>query len=463
MVDAAKTAGNAAWGTAQEVALGTMGLQPLIPTQTQQVQASPPVAPAVAPGKGVGGPEKPPEAKPAPAAQPQQAPAPRPISGGSVEGEMRRGYSDLQKASEQVARIEEQRLAEEAQIRQTLGAARDKRFAEIDAGINTTMARIGQEDEAIRNSQIDPSRLWHTSGAGAQIASVIGIMLGGLSQGMIGGENQALKVINGAIDRDIRAQEMELGKKQSRLHSNMQLMRDLNASKELTAAEYKNRIASALETSAAKYGGLAKNPAAAELAAKLKIDAAQHVDAAKTHAVDRTNRELDTAYKQLQLRAALSGGAEQYDKFTIPNALGPGQHIRALPGDEKGADKLREMNNNRLVALEQLDKMIELRKKHHSEKLWTEAKGEMESLMADFTPAYLKSNGLGTLDKGTEGLVNRLMAGGPAAYGHVLHVLEQLRGRTQSKFNHAIRSYADPRSLGGGQITGVDMRAVRAP
>jgi hypothetical protein len=374
------------------------------------------------------------------------------IGPSAEEKEVAAASKAAQQAEIEKGALLKQQIESEAALRGI--AERDKAIAltKIDTMLGDAQARSMALQKEIGDGKIDPNRLWASKSTGAKFASIIGVVLGGIGGGMMKtGRNSALEVINNATQRDVRAQEMELGKKQSLLSSNMQITRDLESAKQLTLAQSKDALATQLEMNAAQYGGDIAVKNASMLASKLRADSAQIMSGLKTNAITRANAQIDLAYK-MKMMAGMGQG-EQFDKYTVPNALGPGQHIRALPGDDDGAKELRKMNAARMTALNKIDRMIELRDKHGSETTWSKAKDEMDSLLADYTPAYLKSNGLGTLDAGTERLVKALTAGGPAAYGNVKHVLEQLRGRTQSQFNDGIRAYADPRSLGGGPGT----------
>lgn len=60
------------------------------------------------------------------------------------------------------------------------------------------------------HSEIDQDRIWRKKGIGASILGVIGAALGAFGSGMTKTPNFALEIINGAIERDIRAQEQEI-------------------------------------------------------------------------------------------------------------------------------------------------------------------------------------------------------------------------------------------------------------
>lgn len=59
-------------------------------------------------------------------------------------------------------------------------------------------------------SEIDQDRIWRKKGTGASILAVIGSALGAFGSALTKTPNFALEIVNGAIDRDIRAQEQEI-------------------------------------------------------------------------------------------------------------------------------------------------------------------------------------------------------------------------------------------------------------
>ena len=66
------------------------------------------------------------------------------------------------------------------------------------------------DDEAAsfaEKNRVDPSRYWSSMDTGNKIQAALAIALGGIGAGLTGGENQALKIINKAIDADIDAQK----------------------------------------------------------------------------------------------------------------------------------------------------------------------------------------------------------------------------------------------------------------
>lgn len=68
-------------------------------------------------------------------------------------------------------------------------------------------ADFDQSARALSKQAMDPNRFWSTAGAGQKIAALIGVTLGGFGAAASGGRNTAMDAIQGAIDRDLKAQE----------------------------------------------------------------------------------------------------------------------------------------------------------------------------------------------------------------------------------------------------------------
>lgn len=90
------------------------------------------------------------------------------------------------------------KAADEAYQQQVLQEAKSKYEAVADTYLN---------------SGIDQDRLYKNTSTGDKILAAISIGLGGFLAGQKGGENQALKIIMDAIDKDIEVQKLDIDKK----------------------------------------------------------------------------------------------------------------------------------------------------------------------------------------------------------------------------------------------------------
>jgi len=98
-----------------------------------------------------------------------------------------------------------------------------KATQEIFKQHETEMASLNKHREeminAIKEQKIDPKHFLSSQSAPQKVATAIGLILGGLSSGLIGKDNPALTFLNHQIDRDIEGQRMEMSRKHNLLSS----------------------------------------------------------------------------------------------------------------------------------------------------------------------------------------------------------------------------------------------------
>jgi hypothetical protein len=102
-------------------------------------------------------------------------------------------------AAEAESKVAQDELEREADI-QIARQERDAQIAELQTAV----------DEA--KQDVDPDRWWGSRGTGQKIAIIAASMLGGFTEGFTWGKvkNRALEMIDAAIDRDVRAQEVNI-------------------------------------------------------------------------------------------------------------------------------------------------------------------------------------------------------------------------------------------------------------
>jgi len=84
----------------------------------------------------------------------------------------------------------------------------DKQYQQTEAERKAFVQGKGKEMEQIMNAPIDANRFWNSQSTGQKIGASIGIALGAIGAAMTGsGKNEALGIIDRAIDRDIDAQK----------------------------------------------------------------------------------------------------------------------------------------------------------------------------------------------------------------------------------------------------------------
>ena len=123
-------------------------------------------------------------------------------------GNQLKGIEGMQKAQEQAGQeqanvfksIQQEQLDYNKQIQEI----NQKRQQEVENHFkNMEIAQKKLEDEA----KINPNKYWEEKSTGSKIAATIGLALGAIGSAISGGENQALKILNNAIERDVDAQK----------------------------------------------------------------------------------------------------------------------------------------------------------------------------------------------------------------------------------------------------------------
>jgi hypothetical protein len=170
------------------------------------------------------------------------------------------------------AKIQEDSILEQ----QKAAATFQEHWAEADAERKAFI-------EDFQSQKIDPNRYIGKMDTGRKIATGVGLILGGLGAAFHGGENVALKMLDKSIDNDIKAQEAEIGKKQTLLSMNLQqygnikdatnmtriMMADIQkAELEKAAANSKDPIAQARAQAAIGEINQKTAPLMAQMAAK---------------------------------------------------------------------------------------------------------------------------------------------------------------------------------------------------
>lgn len=78
--------------------------------------------------------------------------------------------------------------------------------------LDAVKRRAAADDEfqqKMRDKQIDPNRVYHNMSTGRKIRTIIGMLLGGMSAGILRTENPLLKMLNEEIERDVNLQKQD--------------------------------------------------------------------------------------------------------------------------------------------------------------------------------------------------------------------------------------------------------------
>lgn len=133
------------------------------------------------------------------------------------------------------------------------------------------------------DATVDPQRWFHSRTTGQKLFAVLGSILGGFGAGLTGGSNQALNLVQQAIEDDIAAQKFDIEQRRARKRDAFDtattfygLMRQkgldeveaTHAAKNLMMEQFESQ----LDLIAAQKGADMSEPALAEMKAKLQIE-----------------------------------------------------------------------------------------------------------------------------------------------------------------------------------------------
>lgn len=317
------------------------------------------------------------------------------------------------------AQAQQEKLAVEvAQEEQARQAAVDAGLQRLDA-LNAEAAKPA--------GRVDPGRWWANKSTGAKIMLVLADALAGFGAGLQG--RDSVSMVRAAIDQDIDLQERELERTERTRTRAVDNQRYLLAQ---TQQVYGDRVAAKLAAQAAAWSQaerrlsvfaaqagvgeagvrakeeLAKvSQAAAEAKQRLGLQLAQLHLAQRADAREERASQAALAAKQLGAAATTalaSGGTVPLESLTPEQRksavqVAPGRVVMAL--DPEAAKELREKQGATMDVMRLMDRIQGLRKEFGGEALPTEAKGQLQGLLAELKVTANRARKLGALDNGT--------------------------------------------------------------
>tara|TARA_B100000745_G_scaffold131461_1_gene85759 strand:- start:4439 stop:6247 length:1809 start_codon:yes stop_codon:yes gene_type:complete len=152
--------------------------------------------------------------------------------------EIERGQFDLEAAKQdaQIAAGRQQAEAD-AEAARLLGEAAERERAHAEQmeaereehNVSYALARadLKQAHGDLKSKRINPNRFWQRAGTGGKIAAILGVMFGSLGGSLTNRPNEALGILNKAIDDDLNAQAANLRHERSALGEQRGLLADM--------------------------------------------------------------------------------------------------------------------------------------------------------------------------------------------------------------------------------------------
>lgn len=210
-----------------------------------------------------------------PSAAPAQAQMSAPLTASGLPYDLTAGEKEQQAGISAYGKAKSAQFEHEAGIAQADAAAQSEmsdKYAKQLSDWQTHGEKIFSE---YASGKIDPDRYWASQSTGQKIGAGISLILGGLGAGLTHGPNLALQVIDKAIDRDIEAQKMNLGKKANELSFYMQQTGEMRLSQQLVKANAKDVFAAKMQAASLSAGGPEVQAQAQQIAGAARADAAK--------------------------------------------------------------------------------------------------------------------------------------------------------------------------------------------
>lgn len=238
-----------------------------------------------------------------------------------------------------------------------------------DARIDELHKENADLEQKVMNGKIDPNRMFNNMSTGSKLSAGIGIILGGIGQGLIGGQNEALKVINNAIDKDIDAQKQDIEKTQSLYKMNFEKLKDEKLAKDATKIQYMTLAELKLKQSMAKSASREAIANGQQALAQIQMAKQQLM---QKSAVDQVVRMAQSNPELITPEIAQRLPKEDRERF-VPGA--------GFALTTEGAKKIREeVKPDRDDAIAALDELGSLRKTYGREIMSREAVARADTL-----------------------------------------------------------------------------------
>jgi hypothetical protein len=218
--------------------------------------------------------------------------------------EQKRAAQGRYEAAEGIADVEAKRNREIAAVKADMVAQNQRAEADVQAReaerqrvIGQKLAQVDQLAQEAAAGRVDPDHFWKDKGAETQFAAAILQGVSAWAEGMGGGKAYAIQNINQAIERDMRAQEINLQNKREALHAQTNLLGHLRqefGDRDAAAAAFRaTKLATAgaqLEEINARNLPEEQKAKLAEFAAALNADYTNLMQQAGKIAYSRTER-----------------------------------------------------------------------------------------------------------------------------------------------------------------------------
>ena len=222
-------------------------------------------------------------------------------------------------------------------------AAKDRKPEEILQDPNSTEVQRMQAEQSLYNrnvtelrnmrmkeqevlSKLEPKKIFNDASLGNKLLMFISVIAGGIGEGLTGKQNQALKALDDAFQRDWEAQKEARDNKLNLHKVNMDLLKDEMSARLQTIANYKNLMLAKMEEAKERYNRPLE---------KRRLELAQ---LQLTNDIEKLNDDIAQRQTNKQIKALMPRGAAP----ATVRAMDPSTVLENYTKDEKTKDKVTE-------------------------------------------------------------------------------------------------------------------------
>jgi hypothetical protein len=382
------------------------------------------------------------------------------------------GYKELEAQQLGAAEKGLQAGLEQASKERTVLSERARAIEDINIlNVKKEQARREQVDSSMRQlkktmfdfqrASIDPNRLFKNADGSRDypktIAAALAVGLGALGaslpkrMGGTGGANQALQIIDKAIDRDIAAQRADIDKRRMGIgmqQNMLSMMRNQFSDERQAESAAKINMLQQFEMELDRVGAESKSPILRAKYDQLKADIHQKYNeignkfelAAQENAIKSTSeqfnmeeRRIAAAQRSAQMQMAMDANRAKLMKAAQQTGTMPGTRIfdpsRPYPSKAMVKDAAKLLGDyNGLKSM--LDEAMDLRSQYGTEWGWGEKKALMDSLGDQMKLVAKEIFNMGArLEPGEEKMLEGVIGGDLTSFGYVMDRLKSFDRR----------------------------------
>lgn len=182
----------------------------------------------------------------------QNTPAAGPSA--NLTGNFDKAMGMITEGTQKNAQLQSQGLAQDAAINAQYIQDQQKRQADFQVAQKAIQDQNTELFNNVRDSKIDPNRLWNNADTGQKIAAGLGLIFGGIGAGMTHSTNQAAEFLQKSIDRDVEAQKTDSSNNMNLYKLGLEKYKDAQSAEQFAQLQASTILAAKIQQTAQKIG-----------------------------------------------------------------------------------------------------------------------------------------------------------------------------------------------------------------